>query len=50
MRLTSMLLRNAVRYGSSKSAVTLSSVQPPSFDWNAPTSTFPAGRNRNAVA
>jgi hypothetical protein len=49
-RLTSMLFRYAVRYGSSTSAVTLSSVKPPVGDSNAPIRTLPAGssRKRNA--
>ena len=49
-RLTSIEFRNALRYGSSTSSVTLSSVQPPSELWKAPTITFAAGRKRNAVA
>jgi hypothetical protein len=45
-----MLFRNAVRYGSSKSFVRLSSVKLPSTSSNAPTRTFPAGRSRKRKA
>src|SRR5690349_2830762 len=50
MPLTSIDVLYAWMYGSWKSVVTLEVVQPPSFDLNAPSSTDPAGRNRNATA